>query len=269
MKTNTTYLGNCLEVMKTFPDSSVDMVFCDLPYGTTQNPWDIIIPFDELWKSYNRVVKIDGAIVLTAQFPFDKVLACSNLKNFRYEWIWEKNKATGHLNAKKMPMKAHEHVLIFYRKLPVYNPQMTDGHKPMNSVKPKNNLPHPKVKRNYNHIENHLGNPGGSTVRFPKDVLSFPVINNDDPKKFHPTQKPIPMIEYFINTYTNEGDVVLDNCMGSGSTCIAAENLNRKFVGIEMTEEYYNKANSWIEEERLARSIKISLENFYEATNVS
>jgi site-specific DNA-methyltransferase (adenine-specific) len=249
MQSNVIYHGNCLEVMDTFPDNSIDMVFCDLPYGTTQNPWDILIPFDDLWLRYNRIVKDDGAIVLTAQSPFDKLLACSNLKQFKYEWIWEKNKATGHLNAKKMPMKAHESVLIFYKKLPVYNPQMTDGHKPMNMVSPKDNVPKPEVTRNYGHVEKVLGNPGGSTIRYPRDVIKIPVINNDDPKKFHPTQKPIPLIEYFIRTYTNEGDVVLDNCMGSGSTCIAASNQNRKYIGIEQSEEYFNKAKQWIEEE--------------------
>ena len=224
--------GDCLEIMQTLPDSCVDMVFCDLPYGTTMNEWDTLIPFDLLWGAYRRVVKQNGAIVLTAQPPFDKVLACSNLDMFRYEWIWEKNKATGHLNAKKMPMKAHENVLVFYRKLPTYNPQMTDGHKPMNAMKPKQNIPKPERLRNYNHVAQHNGNPGGSTQRCPRDVLRFPVINNDDPCKFHPTQKPIGLIEYFIETYTNPGDLVLDNCMGSGATCIASNNIGRRYIGI-------------------------------------
>ena len=235
--------------MSTLPDGCVDMVFADLPYGTTQNKWDSLIPFDELWAQYNRVVKIDGAVVLTAQPPFDKVLACSNLKDFKYEWIWEKNKATGHLNAKKMPMKAHENVLVFYRKLPTYNPQMTTGHKPMNAVLPKDDIPAPEEKRNYNHVEKRLGNTGGTTVRYPRDILSFPVINNDDPKKFHPTQKPVQMIEYFIRTYSNPGDTILDNCMGSGSTIIACNNTDREYIGIEQSEEYYNKAKEWIESE--------------------
>lgn len=243
---NTIFNENCLDVMSRLPENSIDMVFCDLPYGTTQNEWDVLIPFDELWSAYHRVVKENGAIVLTAQAPFDKVLACSNLKDFRYEWIWEKNKATGHLNAKKMPMKAHENVLVFYRKLPTYNPQMTGGHKPMNAVLPKDNIPEPEKKRNYNHIDQRLGNPGGGTTRYPRDVLRFPVINNDDPLKFHPTQKPVPMIEYFIKTYSNEGDTVLDNCMGSGSTCVAAYNTDRNYVGIEMSEEYFNLAQTWL-----------------------
>lgn len=249
---NTLFNENCLDVMSRLPENSIDMVFCDLPYGTTQNEWDVLIPFEELWPAYHRVVKQNGAIILTAQPPFDKVLACSNLKDFRYEWIWEKNKATGHLNAKKMPMKAHENVLVFYRKLPVYNPQMTDGHKPMNAVLPKDNIPAPDKKRNYNHVDKRLGNTGGGTTRYPRDVLRFPVINNDDPLKFHPTQKPVSMIEYFIKTYSNEGDTILDNCMGSGSTCIAAHNTNRNYVGIEANEEYFELAQGWVRDnERL------------------
>ena len=244
---NKIYQGECIEIMSTLPDGCVDMVFCDLPYGTTQNDWDCLIPFDDLWREYNRVVKENGAIVLTAQPPFDKILACSNLKHFKYEWIWEKNKATGHLNAKKMPMKAHENVLVFYRKLPTYNPQMTQGHKPMNAVLPRDNMPAPDKKRNYNHVDKRLGNPGGGTTRYPRDVLQFPVINNDDPLKFHPTQKPVPMIEYFIRTYSNEGDVIMDNCMGSGSTIIACKNTNRQYIGIEYSEEYYQKAEDSIE----------------------
>ncbi len=244
--------GECINVMSTFGDNSIDMVFCDLPYGTTQNSWDSVIPFEDLWREYRRVVKPNGAIVLTAQSPFDKVLACSNLKDFRYEWIWEKNKATGHLNAKKMPMKAHESVLIFYRKLPVYNPQKTQGHKPMNAVSPRDNVPAPDRKRNYNHVEKVLGNPGGTTERYPRDILQFPVINNDSPLKFHPTQKPVPLIEYFIETYSNEGDLILDNCMGSGSTAIACLRTNRRFVGIEQDEEFFSKAKKWAESEEKA-----------------
>ena len=243
---NKLYRGECIEIMSTLPDGCVDMVFADLPYGSTQNSWDSLIPFDKLWEAYTRVVKEDGAIVLTAQPPFDKVLACSNLKDFRYEWIWEKNKATGHLNAKKMPMKAHENVLVFYRKLPTYNPQKTVGHKPMNAVLPRDNIPEPDKKRNYNHVDKRLGNVGGGTDRYPRDVLFFPVINNDDPLKFHPTQKPVSLIEYFIKTYSNPGDTILDNCMGSGSTCIACINTEREYIGIEFEEEYYKLAQEWI-----------------------
>ena len=238
--------GDCIEIMDSLATNSVDMVFCDLPYGTTQNKWDIIIPFDLLWEQYNRVVKPNGAILLMAQSPFDKVLACSNLKAFRHEWIWEKNKATGHLNAKKMPMKCHENILVFYNKLCTYNPQKTQGHKPMNAVLPKDNMPEPQQKRNYNHVATRLGNPGGGTDRYPRDVIRFPVINNDSKDKWHPTQKPVDMIEYFINTYSNTGDVVMDNAMGSGSTGIACLNTDRKFIGIEKDPNYFNLATNRI-----------------------
>lgn len=239
--------GNCLDIMPTLPDGCVDMVFCDLPYGTTQNSWDNIIAFDKLWKNYNRIVKENGAIVLTSQQPFTSKLIMSNIDDFRYEWIWEKNKATGHLNAKKMPMKAHENICIFYRKLPTYNPQKTTGHKPFGAVKPKENIPAPEQTRNYGHMIKTFGNAGNTTDRYPRTIQKFPVINNDNPEKWHPTQKPAELIEYFIKTYSNENDTILDNCMGSGSTGIACLNSNRKFVGIEIDKEYYDKASDRIE----------------------
>ena len=240
---NQLFLGDCLEIFDQLEDNSVDMVFCDLPYGTTQNRWDTVIPFERLWAGYNRIVKPNGAILLMAQPPFDKVLACSNLRNFRYEWIWEKNKATGHLNARRMPMKAHEMILVFYKKLPTYNPQMTHGHKPMNAVSPKEDIPEPETKRNYNHVTTHAGNPGGSTTRYPRDVIQMPVMNNDDPDKVHPTQKPVELCRYFIRTYSNEGDVILDNTMGVGTTCIAAALEHRQYIGIESDEEYFSIAS--------------------------
>jgi len=238
--------GDCLEIMKQIEDSSIDMIFCDLPYGTTRNSWDVLIPLDKLWEEYERIIKDRGAIVLTSQPPFDKILACSNLKLFKYEWIWHKNKATGHLNAKKAPMKAHENILIFYKNAPTYNPQMTYGHKPMNAVKPRDLTEKEKEVRNYNPVEKRIGNPGGSTVRYPRDVVDIPVMNNDNKNKFHPTQKPIELCEYFIKTYSNENDIILDNCCGSGSTLIAARNLGRKFIGIEKEEEYYSLCNQWL-----------------------
>ena len=262
---NQIYNGECLDIMSTLPDGCVDMVFCDLPYGTTQNEWDVLIPFDQLWEQYNRVVKENGAIVLTAQSPFDKILACSNLKYFKYEWIWEKNKATGHLNAKKMPMKAHENILVFYRKMPTYNPQKTTGHKPFGAVKPRDNIPDPGKKRNYNHVSKTFGNDGKTTDRYPRDVQKFPVINNDSPFKFHPTQKPEEMIEYFIRTYSNPGDVILDNCMGSGSTCIACINTKRQYIGIERDPECFEIAKGWID----TYLEMIELQGFPEDNNVT
>ena len=244
------HCGDCLEIMKTIPDNHIDMVFCDLPYGTTKNSWDEIIPFDKLWEQYNRIVKDNGAIVLTSQQPFTSKLIISNINDFRYEWIWEKNKATGHLNANKMPMKSHENICIFYRKLPTYNPQKTTGHQPFNAVKPKENIPQPKEYRNYGHVAKTFGNDGNTTDRFPRTVQEFPVVNNDDPLKWHPTQKPVELIEYFIKTYSNENDVILDNCMGSGSTGIACKNINRNFIGIEKDEKYFNLAGDWIKKDK-------------------
>jgi DNA modification methylase len=257
------YNGECIDILKNLSDSSIDMVFCDLPYGTTRNDWDSVIDLNLLWEQYNRIVKDNGAVVLTAANPFDKVLAMSNIENFRYDWIWEKNKATGHLNAKKLPLKSHEYVLVFYKKMPTYNPQFTYGHKPMNAVNPKKNVPRPNKLRNYGHMETQLGNPGGSTTRYPRSVIKIPVINNDNPIKWHPTQKPFELAEYFIKTYSNEGDVVLDNTMGSGSTGIACVNTKRKFVGIEMNTEYFNKASEWIKSTQNTLYTQIKIEENY------
>lgn len=201
------------------------MILSDLPYGTTQNKWDSIIPLDHLWNQYERVIKDDGAIVMSAQTPFDKVLGSSNLKLLRYEWIWEKTAATGHLNAKKMPMKAHENFLVFYKKLPTYNPQMTRGHKPVNSY-----TKHQDDGTNYGKTSAGISG-GGSTSRYPRSIQVF----KSDKQKvaIHPTQKPVALFEYFIKTYTNENEIVLDSCIGSGTTAVACLNTNRKYIGFE------------------------------------
>ena len=246
----TIYNDDCLEVHSKIKDDSVDMILVDLPYGTTACKWDSIIPMNLLWPQYNRIAKENAAMIFTGSQPFTTMLAASNIKNFRYEWIWEKNKATGHLNANKTPMKAHENICIFYKKFPTYNPQKTTGHKPHNAVKPKSDIPPPKEKRNCNHIPNTFGNDGTTTDRFPRTVQKFSVVNNDDPLKWHPTQKPIELIGYFIKTYSNEGDIVLDNCMGSGSTGVACKNTNRNFIGIELDEEYFKLASDWIKKSK-------------------
>lgn len=239
--------GECLERMKDIPDKSVDMILCDLPYGTTQNKWDSIIPLDKLWEQYCRIIKDNGAIVLFAQTPFDKVLGCSNLKMLKYEWIWEKTSATGHLNAKKMPMKAHENILVFYKKLPTYNPQKTTGHTPVHSY-----TKHQDDGSNYGKTLIGISG-GGSTERYPRSVQVF---KTDKQKEaLHPTQKPVSLLEYLIKTYTNENETVLDSCMGSGSTGIACVNTNRNFIGIELDDNYFNIAknriNTYIEENNL------------------
>ncbi|MET4703090.1 site-specific DNA-methyltransferase [Frigoribacterium sp. UYMn621] len=224
--------GDCLELLPAIPSASVDMILCDLPYGTTRNPWDSIIDLDLLWPEYLRVAKPNAAIVLTAQTPFDKVLGFSRLDLLRYEWIWEKTTATGHLNAKRMPMKAHENVLVFYRSLPTYNPQMTTGHeRKVSSAEHKRNS---KATTNWGE---HGLTSYDSTERYPRSVQVF--ATDKQKSKIHPTQKPVALFEYLIRTYTNEGDVVLDNAAGSGTTAIAARNLGRNFVCMESNAEYY------------------------------
>lgn len=231
--------GDCLEIMKNIPDGSIDMILCDLPYGTTQNKWDSIIDLPKLWSEYKRVIKDNGAIVLTAQTPFDKVLGCSNLEMLKYELIWEKSKATGFLNAKKIPLKAHENILIFYKKQPTYNPQMTKG-EPYNKgfIKAQNG------NGTYGNFDAKLRlNESGD--RFPRSVFYFKT-SEAEGKVQHPTQKPIALFEYLVKTYTNEGETVLDNCAGSGTTGIACINTNRKFILIEKEKEYVDIINERI-----------------------
>ncbi|MBM7689903.1 DNA-methyltransferase [Enterococcus ureilyticus] len=222
---------NCLLGMKRIPDHTIDMIFCDLPYATTNNHWDSLIPLEPLWKEYKRIIKDNGAIVLTAQTPFDKILANSNLDMLRYEWIWEKTTATGHLNAKKMPMKAHENVLVFYKKLPTFNPQKTTGHKPVNSY-----TKHQNDGSNYGKTKVGISG-GGSTERYPRSVLTF--ATDKQKLAIHPTQKPESLVDYFIKTYSNEGDLILDNAWGSGTTGVVCKKNNRHFLGFEKDKDIY------------------------------
>lgn len=224
--------GDCLELMANIPDNSVDMILCDLPYGTTQNKWDSVIPLDKLWEQYKRITKTKSAICLFSQMPFSAQLVMSNPKMFRYEWVLEKANATGFLNANKMPMKAHEAMLIFYNKLPTYNPIMAEG----------DGYYRDRQKSRSSCYGEYLQKPsicdGG---RFPRDVLK---VQWRKPwgKTLHPTQKPVSICEYFIKTYSNEGDTILDNSMGSGSTGVACVNTKRNFIGIEKDEKYFNIA---------------------------
>ena len=230
------YCGDCLDILPTLADNSVDMVLVDLPYGTTACKWDSILPLDKLWEQYNRICKEDGAMVFTAAQPFTTVLAASNLNNFRYEWIWEKPQGTNPMNAKVMPLKSHENILVFYRKKPVYNPQMWYS-TPYSGFSSDTS----KIGEVYGKAQSkHRDNPDGS--RYPKTVLKF-----KQEKGFHPTQKPVDLMEYLIKTYTNSGNVVLDNTMGSGSTGVAAVRSSRKFIGIEMDSNYYEIAKERIE----------------------
>ena len=226
----TLYHGDCLEVMPMLY-VPVDMVLADLPYGTTRNAWDSVIPLNLMWGQYSRLTKPSAAVVLTAQTPFDKVLGSSNLDDLRYEWIWEKTSATGHLNAKRAPMKAHENILVFYKNPPTYNPQMTSGH-----VRKVSTAEH---KRNSSGTSNYgqFGNTGyDSTDRYPRSVLEF--ATDKQKEALHPTQKPLALMAYLIRTYTNPGETVLDNCAGSGSTLIAARRQGRHAIGIELDEKY-------------------------------
>lgn len=233
--------GDCLEVMRQFPDKSIDMILCDLPYGTTACEWDSVIPLEPLWEQYERIIKDNGAILLFAQTPFDKVLGCSNIKNLRYEWIWEKEQGTGNLNANKMPLKKTENILVFYKKLPTYNPQMTEG-----SAYTR--------KRNYNDNEifGKTGTKDGyvtknTGIRYPTNLIKF---NRELGDRLHPTQKPVALCEYLIKTYTLPGEIVLDNCIGSGTTAIACINTGRNFIGIEIDEKYVKIARERIEKHK-------------------
>lgn len=223
--------GDCLDLMHEIPNQSIDMVLCDLPYETTRNEWDFQVHLPALWTHYKRICK--GAIVLTAQTPFDKVLGASNLQMLRYEWIWEKGNATGHLNAEKMPLKAHENALVFYDKLPTYNPQKTTGH-PRKAATKRKDVTTNYGKQSFDAISYD------STERYPRSVIFFS--SDKQRSKLHPTQKPVDLMEYFIRTYTNPGDLVLDNCMGSGTTGVACLKAGRRFIGIEKKIKFFEIA---------------------------
>ena len=229
--------GDCLELMKDIPDKSIDMILCDLPYGTTQCKWDSIIPFENLWEQYNRIIKNNGAICLFGQEPFSSTLRLSNLKNFKYDWIWDKVKGTGFLNAKRQPMRNHEIISVFYKKQCTYNPQKTFGHKLKQSYRRKElqTEVYGEMKNDYSY---------SSTERYPRSIQVFSTDTQNS--SLHPTQKPVALCEYLIKTYTNEGETVLDNCMGSGTTGVACKNLNRNFIGFELDNKYFNIAKERI-----------------------
>jgi site-specific DNA-methyltransferase (adenine-specific) len=234
------YLGNCLDIMTEIPDQSVDMILCDLPYGTTKCKWDVIISFEPLWEQYKRILKSNGVSVLFGSEPFSSFLRLSNLKQYKYDWVWDKVTARGHLVAKKRPMQQTEYISVFGGT--VYYPQMIK--RPPDKV---------EVRKKTEYARTEI--MGGKTVNapvnkvydewYPKNIITCSNAGSSV-KSFHPTQKPVELLEYLIKTYTLENEVVLDNCMGSGSTGIAAINLNRKFIGIELDENYYNIAKERI-----------------------
>jgi site-specific DNA-methyltransferase (adenine-specific) len=228
---NDVILGDCLEEMKNIPDNSIDMILTDLPYGVTaRNKWDIIIPFDKLWEQWNRIKKATTPIILTSIQPFTVEVVKSNIRNFKYEWIWEKGGGSGYLNAKKQPLRNHESISVFYDKQCVYNPQLVQGN------------PYKKIQVNSKPCMNYgnhkvIDTINKSGLRYPKTVISIPNSNHNSK---HPTQKPVALFEYLIKTYTNEGDTVLDCCAGSGTTGVACKNLNRNYILIEKEQKYYD-----------------------------
>lgn len=224
-------LGDCLERMKEIPDGSVDLILTDPPYGTTACKWDSVIPFEPMWEQLKRIIKPNGAIVLFGAEPFSSLLRCSNIKDFKYDWVWEKSKATGFLNSKRQPLRAHEIISVFYSKPPIYTPQMTEGaayNKGVRKEQTQND-----VYGSFDQVEVKSGG-----LRLPRSVQYFKTAESEG--GFHKTQKPVALLEYLIKTYTNESETVLDFTMGSGSTGVACLNTNRKFIGIEMDEGYFD-----------------------------
>ena len=240
LEINKIHHGDCLELMQDIPDGSVDMILCDLPYGTTACKWDSIIPFEPLWEQYERIIKDNGAIVLTGSQPFTSNLIMSNTKLFKYALVWDKKKPSSALHAKIQPLRVHEDILVFGKKKTTYNPQMRKGKPRVDKkaiIKNGEAFGGKEIERNY---ENKEG------LYYPKSIIE--ISNANQKGKVHPTQKPVPLFEYLIKTYTNEGEVVLDNCIGSGTTAIAALNTGRFFIGIEKEKEYVDIANKRIEE---------------------
>jgi len=228
--------------MNDLPTGSVDLVLSDVPYGQTQNAWDVPIPFEPMWEQLRRIAKPSAAIVLMAAQPFASKLVCSNLQDYRYDLIWKKNKPTGFLNAKKQPLRIHEHAQVFYRKPPLYEPQMTTGHKPGNYAR--------RTKHSTNYGTQTPTEYGGSTERYPTSVIEIPIINNDDPEKHHPTQKPVDLMAHFIRSYSARGQVVLDFAAGSGTTAVAALREGRGYICIEREPDYFEIMESRIAAER-------------------
>ncbi len=225
--------GDCLELMKDIPDKSIDLILADLPYGTTKNRWDTIIPLNKLWKEYNRIIKPNGAIVLFGSQPFTTKLISSNLKNYKYQWYWKKNKPSNHFNAKRQPLRNIEDICVFYKRQPTYNPQMVKRDVAVTGTDYGTSTTYRATKGGYTKTYTH---------KYPVNLLEY---SRD--AQLHPTQKPVALLEYLIKTYTNEGETVLDNVMGSGSTGVACLNTNRNFIGIELDDEYFEIAKERIE----------------------
>lgn len=233
--------GDCLELMNKIPDHSIDLIVCDLPYNCTKNQWDITISFDLLWKQYLRIIKDHVAIILFGSGMFTAQLMLSQPKIWRYNLIWQKTQPTGFLNAKKMPLRLHEDICVFYKQLPTYNPQKTYGHE-----RKVSKAIHKRNSKQTTDYGDHGLTSYDSTERYPLSIITF--AKDSQKSALHPTQKPVALLEYLIKTYSNEGDLILDNCMGSGSTGVACINTNRNFIGIEKDEEYFKIAKDRLNE---------------------
>jgi DNA modification methylase len=237
--------GDCLELMKSIPDQSIDAIITDPPYGTTACKWDSVLDFKLMWEQLNRIIKQNGAIVLFGSEPFSSALRMSNIKNYKYDWIWNKTKGGGFALANKMPLKRHECLSVFYKKLPTYNPQKTKA--PEHLIDKRKTINNSKSSSIVAPVQKGAIRKKDDGTRFPTTSLSFSSVSMGK----HPTQKPIPLMEYLINTYTNKNETVLDFTMGSGSTGVAAKNLNRNFIGIEKDENYFEIAQKRINEQQL------------------
>lgn len=240
--------GDCFDVLATLGDTTVDLVLCDLPYGKVRAQWDTPIALDRMWSEFTRVCKPAAAVLLFATQPFATRLAASNLKNFRYDLVWVKNKSTGHLNAKRAPMRQHELVLVFYKKAPTYVPQKTDGHAPVNNFYTRSS------GDTFGTAERHTGG-GGSTQRYPVSVLTYDVVNNNDPNRIHSAQKPVPLLRYLVRTYSKRDDLVLDICAGSGSTAIASVLEHRRCLCIDNDADTATKARRMLERLTAQRAV--------------
>lgn len=236
------YCMDCFDGMTQIDDKSIDMILCDLPYGTTQCSWDIVIPFEPLWEEYKRIIKDNGAIVLFGMEPFSSYLRTSNIEMFKYDWIWDKVKGTGFLNAKKQPMRNHEIISVFYKSQCKYYPQMTENHERKVSLK-KRNQPQTEVYGKMDKATHY-----DSTQRYPRSIQVFST--DTQISSIHSTQKPVALCEYLIKTYTDVGDLVLDNCAGSCSTGIACHNTGRRFIGFEKDEFIFEMANRRLEDHK-------------------
>ena len=228
--------GDCLELMKDLPDKSIDAIIADLPYGVTRAKWDNILDLDLLWKQYERIIKPNGAVILFGSQPFTTTLINSNIKDFKYTLVWDKKMKVGMMNCKRMPLRQHEDIMVFYKKQPTYNPQMTKGKMRNKKIAPTKDF---EVYGQITPIDNF------NDDYYPSSILEFS--NANQKAKSHPTQKPVALMEYLIKTYTNEGEVVLDNTMGSGTTGVACVNTNRRFIGMELDEKYFEIAKERIE----------------------